>query len=477
VEWLLQRSGGERVCRGEPEWQTAGLYLAAYRAPEERAGAHAMSSGQITAMARLPSRPLPLLHKDLLDLEKNQSPESPMKYSILSLQRWLGAWLMCLVAACGGGGANGPGAGAVGPGISPSATADASILLKSEATITDVTYEGQPLHQAHLDLAVEGNLASLQRGTLYLVLVDPSRTFLPSDIFIPADSASAWVTLNGTASSETVPGRRSGKLQLFACVDPACATQLRNSPLEVGYDIEVLPGITLSTDLLDVRTNYGDVPSPASMTITVPAGGNRHIPNPIGDVEGADSTSSWANLPLWVQRTTDTLTLQPPAGVLPGVYALHYEVDTVVPDPRYPKTVQRLVKTFVVRHTVMATGVYSMSPSSENIEASGLTPLGPQPSTTPVQLVSQVGGTVARRGVRTDSFPAAATGDPLLASWLAFDAVSVVSSLDHAIRACDVATNRCLPVGTYRGALLMRHTAPDGTQTDFEFPVTFTINP
>jgi hypothetical protein len=94
-----------------------------------------------------------------------------------------------------------------------------------------------------------------------------------------------------------------------------------------------------------------------------------------------------------------------------------------------------------------------------------------------VQLVSQVRGTVARRGVRTDSFPPAATGDPLLDNWLAFNEVGFVSSLDHAIRACDVPTNRCLPVGTYRGALLMRHTALDGTQTDFEFPVTFTINP
>jgi hypothetical protein len=401
-----------------------------------------------------------------------------MKYSIVRFQRWLGASLVCLAVGCGGGGGGGgSGTGAVGPGGSPSATADAAIVLRSEATITDVTYEGQPLHPAYLDLGVEGNLASLQRGTLYLVLVDPTQTFLPSDIFIPADSARAWVTLNGTASSETVPGRRSAKLQLFACVDPACATQLRNSPLELGYDIEVLPGITLSTDLLEVRTNYGDVPSPASMTITVPAGGSRSMPLPIADVEGADPSTSLAILPLWVQSTTDTLTLQPPAGVLPGVYALRYQVNTVVPDPHYPKTVQVLAKSFVVRHTVMATGVYSMSPSSENIEASGLTPLGPQPSTTPVNFVSQVRGTVERRGVRTDSFPAAAAGDPLLATWLAFDEVSFVSIVDHAIRACDVGTNHCLPVGTYRGALLMRHTALDGTQTDFEFPVTFTINP
>ena len=278
-----------------------------------------------------------------------------MKYSIVGLQRGVFASLVCLVAACGGGG-GGSGAGGLGPGTSPSA-ADAAIALKSQAMITDVTYEGQPLHQAHLDLAVEGNLAVLQRGTLYLVLVDPTRTFLPSDIFIPADSASAWVTLNGSASSETVPGRRSGTVQLLACVDPACATQLRNSPLVIGYDIDVLPGITLSTDVLEVRTNYGDVPLPASMTITMPAGGIRQIPIPIEDVEGADASSSWASVPLWVQRTTDTLTLQPPAGVLPGVYALRYQVDTVLPDPHNPNATQRLVKTFVVRHTVMATGV------------------------------------------------------------------------------------------------------------------------
>ncbi|NML46683.1 hypothetical protein HHL11_23260 [Ramlibacter sp. G-1-2-2] len=182
-------------------------------------------------------------------------------------------------------------------------------------------------------------------------------------------------------------------------------------------------------------------------------------------------------IPSWLTRSGNTLTFQPPATLLPtdGPYGLEFQLEANVPDVKDPSSTQHLVRKLTVRHAVVPTGLYAMTPASETVTATASLDAHPAGTIIP-QLVAQVPGTFSRRGTRTDSYPAAAAGNPLLANWLAFYAFNGGVS-EHVLNYCDPFTRACLPAGTYNGALLMRFTANDGRTADFEFPVSLTLTP
>jgi hypothetical protein len=80
------------------------------------------------------------------------------------------------------------------------------------------------------------------------------------------------------------------------------------------------------------------------------------------------------------------------------------------------------------------------------------------------------------RGIRLGGHPPAADGNPSLATWL-YASYPYVNA--YSVSPCGMDTNdlRCLPAGSYDGALQLRHTSAAGVVTDFEFPVTMTITP
>lgn len=389
-------------------------------------------------------------------------------------RRIAGVIVLLAVASCGGGGAGGSGTSSVGGSTPASGTFEGvSVSLASPATIRDSTYEGLLAHNANLAVAFAGDLVALQGHTVYAKVVQSQPLFDPDPRIETTDGPLIGLTLHPDAAHPLQAGRMTGTLQVFVCLDnPDCSTQLRNSPLSVAFDVDVRPGLVLSTYSIQESTSYGTVLPPATVTVTPPAGANWDI-LPIATPDGAQPAFD-SMLPPWVERSGNTLSFQTAAGLPPGVYATEFAVRSVVPDLVSPATSHILERRLVVRRTIVATGPYAMTPASEDTSRS----LSAQdPGTPEPTLVSQVGGTFVRLGVRTDSYPAAAEGDPMLANWLVFfDGVSPAS---HIFNYCDrsVLPADCLPLGTYRGALLLRHVAPDGTQTDFEFPVTLTLTP
>jgi hypothetical protein len=386
---------------------------------------------------------------------------------------WLLAACSALaVVACGGGGGTGATSGASATSTS-SSPLGLSLSLMSPASIRDVTYEGLAPHQVPLVIGMEGDTSVVAGRPVYFRLVQPDGVYLVDPFgFLAAPNVFA-VSVVGNEGHVLPPGRTTGTLRLQACLDRQCSAALQSSPVAIDYEIEVRPGLSLSPSSIQQSTNYAAAAAPRTISVSAPPDAAPWFITPARELPGANA-SSLALVPQWLQRSGDTLTFQPPANLLPGTYGLEFQLDTVVPDPVNPSVPKRLVRTLTVSHTVVATGAYAITPASEQVTAS----IGGQPpgSVAP-ELLSQVGGSFSRLGVRTDAFPAAAAGDPMLADWLTFLPESMFSLAAHSIRYCDPVAATCLPPGTYRGALLLRHTATDGAQTDFEFPVTLMLDP
>ncbi|MEJ8837430.1 hypothetical protein [Ramlibacter sp. AN1133] len=343
--------------------------------------------------------------------------------------------------------------------------------------LRDVTYEGLPAHQKRVEIGYAGDVAALTGRVVYVKLVQPDSVYLFDSIVQPGAGQSVLFTLAGNALHTFAAGHATGTLQLFVCVDtPDCATPLGNSPLRLEYDIEVLAGLAFSANSLEQTTNFGAAVPASELAVTLPSGASDWFYTPISTPADALQASVFL-VPSWMHRSGNTITFAPPADLVPGVYAQEFQFTTVVPDPVFPSQPQQLVRRLLVRHTVVATGIYVATPASVEITQS----LSANPAGLPTPtLVSQVGGRFHRLGVRSDSHPPAAEGHPLLATWLVEGQDANASRPSYEIHYCgldELASRICLPEGTYRGVQLMRHIAPNGTETDFEIPIAFTVTP
>lgn len=395
------------------------------------------------------------------------------------LQRALQVAGLCAVlalGACGGGG----GGGTSGSGSGP------SVSLLSAATITDLTYEGLPAHPTGFELGIGGDLGILSTHALYIKVVQPEELFIRDFTFVPAGSTSVSVSLLGNSNHPLPAGHTTGTLQVYACLDDACTTQLQNSPVAVAYDLEARPGVHLSTNLIDETVNFGEKAPAQTISVSLPAGVTNWSLTAMGKPAGAADASTVVVTP-WLQRNagTPTLSFTPTVGQLDslqfayqaGLYAQDYQVTAFVPDLKTPSQNVQIQAPLGIRHRIVATGAVLVQPAAEvrTVSLGALDPGYPLPA-----VVSQVGGFFSRRGVRTDSFPPEAAGNPLLAKWLVpDDQLVVINPIMHTEQFCDLSTypKTCLPTGTYRGAILARHTASDGTVTDFEYPVSVTLVP
>jgi hypothetical protein len=398
--------------------------------------------------------------------------------------RMLRVWSLIFVAAgvlaaCGGGGGGGsgearpPGEGSTTP---PSASSfPGSVSLKSPL-IRDVTYAGLPAHEQNIVIGYEGDASALIGHAVYLNVVQPDNMYIADSQVERIDGPSLVLKLHGNPDHAFSAGPSRGTLQVFICIDtPDCTTQVRNSPLQVDYDIDVRPGLELSAESIQQSTNFGTAAPARTITVTKPAQAESWSYGALRASDGAHPSSS-SVVPNWFKRAGDTLTFAPPADLIPGTYAVEFQFVTVVPDALTPGFPQQIVRKMLVSHTVVATGTFAAMPSSVEIRQS----LSGQPADLPQPaLVTQVGGGFLRLGVRLDSHPPEAEGHPLLATWLVDGRTPNLSESSYLVRYCDFGRQPvvCLPEGTYRGAQLMRYTARDGVITDFEIPITLHLEP
>lgn len=394
-----------------------------------------------------------------------------MKTFVQLAIRVVGLVALAGLGACGGGG----GGGASGGGNGGSTFTAVSVSLKSPGTVTDTSYSGMAAHSVSVEIGYSGNLSALAGRTVYTKAVQTDSVYVPDQFLMPlAGTSSVFWNLYGNDARPLTAGQTIGTVQVYVCLDANCATQLQGSPLVIDYAINALPGLELSTDHIDQSVNYGATAPVQTITVTPPAAASSWSIVPTANaVPGADPSSNLV-VPPALQRSGNTLTFQPPANLPPGKYAVEFQITTNVADPVSPTVPLLLKRKLTISHTVVATGPYAITPASADLTRSlaALDPGTPTPT-----LVSQVGGTFSRLGVRTDSFPPAAAGSPLLANWLAFFNQPGASAASYSVNYCNAVIQTCLPVGTYQGALLLRHTAPDGTVTDFEFPVTLNLTP
>jgi hypothetical protein len=366
------------------------------------------------------------------------------------------------ITSCGGGGGGGTqGSGSPDNGSGPAVFPGVSASLKSDA-IRDVTYEGLLVHEQLVEVEFTGDITALAGHSLHVVVTDPGSVYARNPVRQNISGQVLSMALQPNNAQPLPAGRITGTLQVSVCVDSVdCKTQLQNSPIDVDYDIRLRTGLNLSTDAVIQSTTYGTPLPDSIVTVSVPA-----------TAISWDFAPSVGNsfLASWLQRHGNRLVFSPSPDLVPGVYKQEFQVSMLIPDAIFPSVTERLVKNLLISHTVVATGVYSISPASIELRQSLS---GDAASSNIPNLVSQVGGSFIRLGVRQDSFPAAALGHPLLGQWLTLPNEPNLSLPEVRFTYCDRGASPpvCLPVGTYLGALLMRHTDRKGVKTDFEIPV------
>jgi hypothetical protein len=248
-------------------------------------------------------------------------------------------------------------------------------------------------------------------------------------------------------------------MNIYACLDPECRSQLARSPAAVPYDILVKPALKVSTTSLDLRSTFGTAAASGQVTVSLPEGATDW-----SITRGANIASKQGNL----------LVVRPPAFAPAGTYTQEVVIETtaVLAGSERPQSFL-MQETLTVDYSVAASAVpYVMAPASASY------PIALNDATQrrdEIQLVGQ-DGAFSLRGVRLASHPPAADGNPSLDTWLY---VSYPYVNAYYVTPCGMDRNNpsCLPAGSYEGAVQLRHTSAAGVITDFEFPVSMTIAP
>jgi len=384
-----------------------------------------------------------------------------MKLGLMS-RATAGALLAWSLASCGGGG--GGDSSTATPGGGSSKVFDAvSISLLSPTSVTDVSFGGSSPHGAQLDIGYSGDPGALANQTVYVLVEVPDPLYESRPAFY-ADANEPVIHLNLGGNLQGVPeGRYTGTMRIYACLDPACATQLRGSPLSLPYDVDMKPGLKLSQETLNLETTFGTALPASEVIVALPFGGTDWTLVAGGTAD------------VGVVRSGNKLVLTPSQFSQPGTYTTDVIVEASAPDPKFPATVLRFGKTLKVTYTVKPGNVpVIMSPAFASYQLALNDP--GQRNDRIVFAFQQPPGNFALRGIRFDASPLAAAGHANMNQWLYASAPSIA---EYFVIPCGTVPGapNCLPAGTYQASLLYRSTSTGGLDTDLEFPVTMTIAP
>jgi hypothetical protein len=173
------------------------------------------------------------------------------------------------LVACGGGGGGG---GTEVPNNPPLTLQLANVQVQG-ATITAI--EGNTsIGDVTIQADVTGNLSQLTGQNVVIVVEDPDALFtsVAPQVSIVDSGRGNQVILTGNAMAGRA-GRYTGTLKVHVCLDAGCTREFGNSPVNVAYDVTVLPGPRVSNPTpLVIETDFGVLPPPLTMVIAVPAG-------------------------------------------------------------------------------------------------------------------------------------------------------------------------------------------------------------
>lgn len=198
-----------------------------------------------------------------------------------SSTRSLALILAAALTACGGSGSGGAPSDSPGTG-----TTGVTLALVSPAIIQAQIVETLPMYNSTITARVSGNLQSLDGKTIYVRLEDPASLYQP-DASIVAFSADTYgLRLQGRPLSPA--GHLTGVLKIHVSLDAAGAQPLGGSPLDIPYDITVVPGIVPESDAITVEAAFGTAPVIRDIQVTTLAGA------PLGAQLEQGGTASWA---------------------------------------------------------------------------------------------------------------------------------------------------------------------------------------
>jgi hypothetical protein len=350
------------------------------------------------------------------------------------------------MAACGGGG------GGSTENAAPSAD---RFFIQSDfpGRIHAEIFEKQTFSPGGVRVQGYGDVSFLQGQTLHVLIEDPDALLLPrTEQLLSLDPPQMSLELHGRQLDTT--GVREGEFKLHVCLDAACHRPLAGSPIRIPYRVEVLPGIRVNPEIVEVTLPFGTIPEPIALEVTMPKGGRlleATAPTP-GAVE-------WASIDTTASGPTRTVTLRlAPAGI-----GVHEETARLRVDHHF-QTLDRFEKEVLVRYTVTPAPevlhVFWPSAAKYQLNSNGSTPR----LTLPSRLLLAPGVTAQFSGVEYLSQPDSAANHPQANAWWDQDVQFPMicgGRFEH---------RTCLPPGTYT-ARVRYALVKDGTTHTVHLPL------
>lgn len=362
----------------------------------------------------------------------------------------LAALLMTILPGCGGGGSGGNEA-------DPATAVSVALVEPTQPYVATVPL-GQPAPDLRLVGRASGNLAALNGRTIIIVVEDPAG-FFRREPFVFVDSSTGQTTVDLFGDRQTTPGHFTGQLRVLACLDAACKSQLKGSPMTLAYDVTVQPGLTLSASAVEVTSTFGDPAFTRSLTATPPPGDTTvqvdYYSFVGGNISYFFSASAGAMSAGSVPVTLDFVRMPP--GTYEGLLTI---------------VATGYIQTIPVRHTVADNPALAAaaSPASFSFtQAVG----DPTQHPTEFYIVPRNGESLGFLGVVYLESPPASAGHAMHDHWL----LTSVNAGQNFVSPCDTFRADCLPAGTYRAASRWQVNRADGSKASLEVPFTLTLTP
>lgn len=366
--------------------------------------------------------------------------------------RWLRHAVVALVAtliACGGGG-GAPDASTAVTVTLVSPTQPYTATVPSRRLTPDLVLVGQ----------ASGDLSTLNGRTLWVFVEDAAGLFQP-EAFTSVDVHAGTATINLFGKQLSTAGRFAGTLRVLVCLDAACRSQLKGSPLMLPYDVTVLPGLAVSSHSVAVTSRFGNQPPPATLTATLPPNAGVPLLFP-SRFSGPTAASFFTTSAVLTGPDTATVTLTFERGV-PGVYVglLLVQVDGYSEQVSVTLTVEDDPTLAVAATPRSFEFTQSALDSTQHAIA--------------YDMLTRPGDTLLQYlGIAYVESPPAAAGHPQHDHWLFQD---VAANRLFTVSCGTAPTPDCLPAGTYRAAARWQIQRADGTVVDFEVPITLILTP
>jgi hypothetical protein len=369
---------------------------------------------------------------------------------------WLRAATMfaaALLASCGGGGDGPPPAPAVTVGPPSVTTLNTTVL--ENTSLADVVLAG----------TVSGDVASLSGRQVFVIVEDPASLFESAALLQLQQAGAVWnynLTLRGRAL--TTPGHRTGNLRVFVCLDAACNTRFIGTPISIPFDVNVVPGLVLSTKTINVTAPFGTVPPDQLVSVAMSSFSSNWVPsdaNPFNPAITKTLTIVGEGQPTSASQLTLRLGL-----AIPGTYAERVRVHT---SATIGANLARDFDEFIdITYTITDNPSidYASSPPSLSLTQSATDTLV-RPA--PYQFITNFGTVQTSVTVVYDP-PPAPTAGPFNSWW------ELANQTYHSCVGNGTPTVDCLAPGVYTARVQYQLTGPLGTHT-VEYPITLTVVP